>query len=119
MSSPIKKTRESRRISSRRPSEIACRYVLVANSPRLSVVGGVELFRLGVDAVHELAGIGQRAVLGPLDGVVQQPLHLDADLILGRLVEQPLGLEPAPVSLDRILATIRLEQLARNEIGRA
>src|SRR4051794_27222316 len=117
MSSPIRKTRSSRRISSRRPSEMACRYVFVANGVPSLVVGGVELFRLGVDAFERRRRVGERALLGPLRGLVQEALHLDVDLVLEALVEDAVLLEPATVALDRVLAAVVLEELARDVEG--
>src|SRR5690242_12480111 len=99
-SSPMTKTRSSRRISSRRPSEMACRYVFTAtplqssasvacrvslqpsDARALLVVRGVELLGLGPDAVGDRLGVRQRARLGPLDRVVELPLDLDLDLLV-------------------------------------
>src|SRR5260221_6853236 len=108
MSSPIRKTRGSRGISSRRPSDIACRYVFVANlsSQFIStVVRCVQLVGFSVDAGDGLRRIRLRALVGPLHGLVQQPLDLDDDLVVCLLGQHIFLLQPASVALDLILSS--------------
>src|SRR4051794_30248727 len=116
-SSPMTNTRSSRRISSRRPSEMACRYVFTATPPRSSrslVMRRVELLRARPHALERLVRLGQRARLGALDRLVQGALGLDRDLLValvrevrdvlaepGREAHDGVGREPCLVHLAR------------------
>src|SRR3954462_10161877 len=98
MSSPRQKTDSSARISSRSPSEMACRYVISAIAPprprRLPIAERRELVR--EDAVAGRLRVGHRLRQRPFGLSLQLLLHGSADrlhVILGQL---PL------VRLDRV-----------------
>src|SRR3954454_15735638 len=111
------KTRLSRCISERSPSEIACRYVLTAISRSLLVVGSLEVFRSGVHAVEERVEVRHRAFVGALHRVVQNLLHLSADLVLFLVRELRVLAEPGAVALERVALRPLLEHFLRDVGG--
>src|SRR5437588_587516 len=109
------KTRLSRRISSRSPSEIAWRYVFSATA--LLVVRGVEVLGARVDALQEVARLGERRLLGPPERVVQELLDVASDLLFLVVVEVGVLAQPGSEALDRVTLRPLLEQRLRDVEG--
>src|SRR3954471_9901251 len=114
MSSPRQNTVSSWRISSRRPSEIACRYVIsgIAGLPsrprRLAVAERRDL--VGEDAVTCRRRVGHRLLECPLGLALELLAHGCVD----RLDVDPLARERALVVVDRVTLRPVLEQLLRH-----
>src|SRR4051794_40980327 len=104
MSSPRQKTDSSARISSRRPSEIACRYVISdicglprpARPRRLAVAEWLPL--LGEHAVEHVGWIRHRLLECPIGLAVDELLRLGAN----RVHVDALRAQLLFVALDRV-----------------
>src|SRR5690349_20827148 len=105
MSSPIRKTRSSERISSRMASEIACRYVIVGISGALLEAGprGAAVLEqrglVGEQAVGDRVGVGHRRLQRALDG----GLDLGLDAVADRLRVDAERLQALGLPVDRVL----------------
>ena len=74
--------------------------------------GCVELVGVGVDAVEERRGIGQRRLLGAAHRLGQQVLDVGRDLVLLAVGERGVLAEPVAEALDRVALRPLLEHLA-------
>src|SRR5262249_32283101 len=114
-SSPSTNTRLSRRISCRRPSLIACRYVRSAiDGSHLLVVRRVEVLGGRIDALEQRRRVGHRRLLRALQRAVQQLLHVARDLVLLVVRHLDVLAQPAAIALERIALRPALEELLRD-----
>src|SRR5689334_10492300 len=116
MSSPRQNTDSSARISSRRPSEMACRYVISGMGP---LPRPLRPRRLAV--AERLPAIGEHAVLRGVGGghrLRERPVGLLVDPLLRGSADSvdvdPIRAQLLLVALDRIARRPLLEHLARH-----
>src|SRR6266498_4088791 len=83
----------------------------------LLVVWCLEVFRGGVDALEEGVELGLWALVGSPDGVVQDLLHVPANLILFLVRELGVVAEPGAKALERVALRPLLEHLLRDVGG--
>src|ERR687898_2175577 len=74
-------------------------------------MGSVEVLGRGVDALEQRGPVGEGALVGALDRVVQELLDLAADLVLLLVREVGVLAEPGAEALERIALGPLLEHL--------
>src|SRR5919197_3698860 len=109
MSSPITNTRLSRRISVRRPSEIAWRYV--SSAIALLVMRRVEVLGRRVDSFEERGRLRHGRLLRAFERIVQGLLDLRRDVVLLLVGHVGVLAQPRAEALERIRLRPLLEHL--------